>query len=345
MKIAVLGCGSLGTIVGAMLSKNGKDITMIDGYYEHVMALNDKGAKIVGTMEMSTPVKACLVDEIDGYFDVVIYMGKRPNNEEYLTKILPHIKKEGVVCTLQNGLPEDDVAKYVGRNRVVGGIVGWGASLRGPGISEMTTAPGEKQNYEVGRTDGKITPELKQVNDILNFAGNSVITDKLLNMRWTKLAINGSFSGMSAALGCNYGDILNNEKALICAAFVKDELIKVAHGQGIKLMKHNGVDFEKFELKNGIKSFKEVIPYYEKWYTSHRKVIASMLFDLRIGRKTEIEAINGVVSSKGKELGIKTPFNDKVIEIVRESEMTNIVTSFDNLKRFDCLLKNLESEG
>ena len=71
---------------------------------------------------------------------------------------------------------------------LLGGIVGWGASLRGPGISEMTTAPGEKQNYEVGRPDGKITPELKQVNDILNFAGNSVITDKLLNMRWTKLA-------------------------------------------------------------------------------------------------------------------------------------------------------------
>ena len=60
---------------------------------------------------------------------------------------------------------------------------------------------------------------------------------------------------------------------------------------------------KKFELKNGIKSFKEVIPYYEKWYTSHRKVIASMLFDLRIGRKNRNRSNKWGSKFKGEGTG------------------------------------------
>lgn len=341
MRIAVLGCGSLGTIVGAMLTKNGKDVTLIDGYLEHVSALNEKGATITGTIELNVPVKACTIDEIKGIFDIVVYMGKGPNNSEYLSKILPHLERNSVVCTLQNGLPEEDVAKYVGQDRVVGGIVGWGASLKMPGVTEMTTPPGEKQNYTIGELDGSMTSRIKMIQDILNNAGMCEITDNLINMRWTKLAVNASFSGMSAALGCNYGDILDDEKALMCAAFVKDELIKVAHAQNIKLLIHNGVDFEKFELINGKTSFSTVIPYYHSWYDSHRKVIASMLFDLRIGRKSEIDGINGIVSFKGRHLGIPTPFNDKVVELAKCAEETNHIPSFENLKEFDLLLNNI----
>ena len=342
MRIAILGCGSIGTIVGAMLTKNGLNVTMIDGYQKHVEALNKKGATIIGTIDMNVPVIACNLDNIDGVYDVVIYMAKGPNNEEYLTKILPHINEDSVVCTLQNGLPEEDVVKYIGIDRVISGIVGWGASLKGPGVSVMTSHLGEKQNYEIGELDGSISPRLKIVCDILNNAGVCKITDKLINLRWTKLAINASFSGMSAALGCEYGDIIDNEHALLCAAFVKDEVIKVAHAQNISLLQYNGVNFENFELINGMDSFSEVKEYYDQWYSVHRKVIASMLFDLRLGRKSEIKAINGIVCAKGKALGIQTPFNDKVVELVQESENNKKVNIFSNLVRFSPLLDNFK---
>lgn len=337
MRIAVLGVGSLGTLVGAMVTRAGYDVLLIDGYEAHVQALNEKGATIVGKMNINVPVKACTIENISGTFDVVLYIAKSTNNAIYLPAILPHLHEKSVVCTLQNGVPEETVAKYIGRERVVGGVVGWGASLREPGVTELTSDP-DKLSYEIGEMDQSITPRLYYIKEVLDCAGSCTITDNLNGIRWTKLAVNASFSGMSAALGCSYGDILDNEKALICAAFVKDELIKVAHAQSIKLVELQGVEFEDFELVNGIQDFESKKHLYYKWYTPHRKVIASMLFDLKLGRATEIDAINGEVASRGDIVNIDTPFNDKVIQIVKNAEKNGTINTFDNLKEFESLL-------
>ncbi|MFR2332858.1 MAG: ketopantoate reductase family protein, partial [Flavonifractor plautii] len=48
MKVAILGCGAMGTVLGAYMTKNGCDVEMIDSYQAHVDALNEKGAHIVG---------------------------------------------------------------------------------------------------------------------------------------------------------------------------------------------------------------------------------------------------------------------------------------------------------
>ena len=334
MRVAVLGAGSLGTVIGAMLTQNGVDVVLIDGYKAHVEALQTNGATIEGKMELQIPVMACDLEHITGIFDIVLYLGKAPNNAEYLPAILPHLHKGSVVCTLQNGIPEQKVAKYVGRDRTVGGTVGWGASLRAPGITEMTSDP-DRQTYELGELDGRITPRIQAVKAILDKAGAARVSENLAGERWTKLCVNASLSGMSAALGCTYGEVLDNEKALLCAAFIKDEIIKLAHAQGIKLLELQGIQFEDFELANGKADFERIKPLYHQWYVPHRAVIASMLFDMRLGRKCEIDAINGEAVEKGDELGIDTPFNDKVVELVKEAETTKTLPVFAaNLARF-----------
>ena len=333
MRVAVLGAGSLGTVIGAMLTRNGVDTVLIDGYKAHVEALQQNGATIVGKMEMNVPVRASDLDHISGVFDMVLYLGKAPNNESYLSAILPHLYADSVVCTLQNGIPEEKVAKIVGRNRTVGATVGWGASLKEPGVSEMTSDP-SRQTYDLGEMDCQITPRIMAVKAVLDKAGMARVSDNLPGERWTKLCINASFSGMSAALGCTYGDVLDNEKALQCASLIKDEIIKLAHAQGISLVELQGTLFDDFELVNGIKDFEKVKPLIVGWYTPHRKVIASMLFDMRLGRKCEIEAINGEAVEKGDELGIDTPFNDKVVEIVKAAEISKTLPSIKNLEQF-----------
>ncbi len=333
MRIAVLGAGSLGTVIGAMLTKKGEDVVLVDGYKAHVEALQKNGASVIGKMELRVPVTACDLEHITGMFDVVIYLGKAPNNESYLKAMLPHLHDESVVCTLQNGIPEEKVARYVGKNRTVGGTVGWGASLREPGVTEMTSDQ-DRQTYELGEMDGTVTPRIKTVKAILDKAGMARISTNLAGERWTKLCINASFSGMSAALGCTYGDVLDNEQALLCAAFIKDEVIKLAHAQKIRLLEIQGTDFEDFELVNGKADFAAKKPLYGQFYTPHRKVIASMLFDMRLGRKCEIGAINGEAVDKGDELGIETPFNDKVVELVLEAERSGKLPDMTNLKRF-----------
>ncbi len=339
MRVAILGAGSLGTVIGAMMTKNGVDAVLIDGYKEHVEALQKNGATIVGKLDLQVPVNACDLDHIEGKFEVVFYLGKAPNNSTYLPAILSHLFEDSVVCTLQNGIPEERVARFVGRQRTVGGTVGWGASLKGPGVSEMTSDP-NRQTYDLGEMNGEITPRIEAIKALLDKAGIARVSNNLAGERWTKLCVNASFSGMSAALGCTYGEVLDNDRALLCAAFIKDEIIKLAHAQEIKLLELQGTQFEDFELVHGKADFESKKTLYYQWYEPHRKVIASMLFDMRLGRKCEIDAINGEAVEKGNELGIDTPFNDKVVELVKEAESKGIVPDFTtNLERFSILLK------
>ena len=65
-RVAILGAGSIGTILGAMLAKKGIDVDLIDSYKAHVDALNEKGATVVGGLNFTVPVKAYMTEEISG---------------------------------------------------------------------------------------------------------------------------------------------------------------------------------------------------------------------------------------------------------------------------------------
>ena len=65
-RIAIMGAGSLGTILGAYIAKGGKDITLVDANQEHVNALNEKGAKVIGFTEMTVPVHAVTPENMEG---------------------------------------------------------------------------------------------------------------------------------------------------------------------------------------------------------------------------------------------------------------------------------------
>lgn len=337
MRMALVGAGSLGTIIGALITKGGQDIVLVDSNKDHMDALNSKGATITGKMNLNVPVKACAPEEMSGMYDAVIYLAKGPSNAEALTKIFLHLNEKSMVCTLQNGIPEDGVARFVGRQRTIGGAVGFGASWVEPGVSRLTSDPG-KMLYDVGELDGSVTPRVQKVKSVLDLAGRCEITTNLSGLRWAKLLINAAFSGMSAALGCTYGDVLDSKKAMFSAAFIVDECIKVAHGEGTRLSTIQGADFEQAELKKGKADIPSKMPFYITVVTPHRPVIASMLFDLRLGRATEIDFINGEVAARGRKIGVPTPFNDKVVELVKEAEARKGVNTLEYLSRFDDLI-------
>jgi 2-dehydropantoate 2-reductase len=199
----------------------------------------------------------------------------------------------------------------------------------------------EKMTYSIGELDGTVTERLPQVKAVLDLAGTCFITDNLTGIRWTKLLINAAYSGMSAALGCTYGDVLDNDKARLCAAYIADELIKVSRVLGIRLEEFQEVDLLQLEMKNGKADFPAKAEIHEQVWGPHRQVIASMLFDMRLGRKTEIDTINGAVCANGRKVGVPTPFNDKVVELVRAAEAEKRVNSMEMLTCFDELIAAL----
>ena len=335
MRTAILGAGALGIIIGALMTKNGKQVDLIDSYQENVDALNADGARVTGNLELHWPVTALTPQEMKGEYDLILLLTKQTANEMALPRLLPHLHPDSIVCTLQNGIPEDGVAAIIGRERTIGGAVGFGATWLRPGVSELTSTleAVEKFAFEIGELDGVVRPRLETVKEILSAAGGTTILTNLMGIRWTKLLMNATFSGMSAALGCSFRDVLADEKAMTCIAHIADETIKVCHGKGYRMVEMQGADMEFLELGSKADIAGKMDFYRKVWGRHNNK--ASMLQDLEKGNNTEIDHINGVVCRSGRECGIATPFNDKVVEIIKQAEARRTVTDFGNLARFD----------
>lgn len=333
MKTIILGAGSLGTIAGALITKNGGDVLLVDANKAHVDALNKNGATVAGQLNLTVPLKAITPDQMEGTYDLVLYLVKQTYNEPALKALLPHLHKDSIVCTLQNGVPEEEVARYVGREKVMGCAVGWGATWLKPGVSELTSDP-NKMTLDLGELDGSVTDRVKRVAGVLEKICPTEITTNLAGIRWSKLLINATLSGMSASLGCTFGDVLDNDKAMACAAIIGNETIQVTGKLGITLEKIQGADLRILAFRTKPEMVQR-FAIYRAVFGPHRLLKASMLQDIEKGLKTEIDAINGVVATKGKAVGIATPINDKVVEIVKGIEAGTFKPVFQNLDLFD----------
>ena len=336
MKIGILGCGAMGTVMGAYMTKNGLDVELIDSYKEHVVVLNKNGAHIIGSVDMIVPVKAVTPEEMKGIYDLIFLFTKQTVNDTVLKNLLPHLNEKSTVCTLQNGVPEHFVAGYVGEERTLGGTVLWGATFVKPGVSELTQDITKNDHlFEIGAIDGTIGERVNNAAEILGYMGRAKITDTLMASRWGKLINNACMSGMSAACGATFGEILQDEKSRACLSYLAREVKRCCEAEGYKMpillneqlpYSCDIKDQEMFDTNQ--RMFLEM---YKDMYTAK----ASMLQDLEKEKKTEVLMINGYVSSTGDKYNIDTPFNDTVVEIVTKIEKKLLPLSMDNLKYFN----------
>jgi len=333
MKIALVGAGSMGTVIGALLSKAGLDVLMVDANREHVEALNASGATVTGHMQLNVPVKAVTPQDWEGQADMVIYLVKTTYDETALPQALSHMGSESFLLTLQNGVPEEKVASFVGRERTLGGAIGWGATWLRPGVSELTSEP-EKMTFDIGELDGSITPRLKQAKEILDNCGEATITDNLVGVRWTKLLANVAMSGLGAAIDSTYGGILDDDKATAAALCIILETLLTAEALGIRLEPMQGVD-PAVMLEVARQGLETAMNVVRMVWGPHRDQVPSMLQDLRKGLPCEVESLNGYLSARSAEAGVPTPVNDRVADIIRAVQGKRMPLSFSNLESIE----------
>lgn len=336
MKTAILGCGAMGTVIGAYLTKAGVPVDMIDSYEAHVTAMNQNGAHIIGTVDMVVPVKAITPEQMSGIYDVVFLLTKQTANPAVLPNLLPHLGPDSVLCTLQNGVPEPAVAGYVGEDRTVGGTMLWGATFIQPGVSELTQDITVSDHlFELGQIDGKIGPMLEKAAEVLGKMGPIKLTDTLMASRWGKLVSNACMSGMSAVCGSTFNDVLETPKARACLSYMGREVDRCCRAAGYELptlLSSQPPESLSFDSQEG---FQNCQMMFMRMYDGLRPAKASMLQDLEKGRKCEVPMINGFVCDTGDQHGIETPFNDIAVSIIKRIEAGELPLSMDNLKYFD----------
>jgi 2-dehydropantoate 2-reductase len=337
MKTAIYGAGSLGTVLGAYLTKNGEKIELVNHNRAHVEALQKNGAHVTGTDEFTVPVKAILPEQMEGPYDVIFLMTKQLRNPEVVSFLKPLLATGGVLVTLQNGIPEPGIAAVVGPERTVGAVVEWGASLEAPGQVRLTSAK-DSLSFHMGGMEGVSRAKLEQVRGLLEKMCPVHMEENLLGARWSKLLINATFSGLGTALGGTFGDVANTPEPRKLAVRCIKECIDVGHASGADFAPVQGKDVTKlFYYKGALKrKFSELlVPVAMK---KHRDIVPSMLQDLRSGKPCEIEAINGVVCAFGRQYGVPTPINDRIVEVVQRAQKGELTPAPENIALFRDLL-------
>ncbi len=337
MRYAIYGAGSLGTVLGAYITKNGGEIDLINRNRAHVDALNEKGAVIRGTVEMTVPVRAITPDEMEGKYDVIILLTKQLANKEVVTFLKDYLTDEGVIVTLQNGLPEVGIAEIAGAEHTMGCTVEWGAMLSEPGVCVLTSEP-DSLSFHMGKMEGVTDAQFEMVKNLLEMMCPVHQEENLLGARWSKLLINATFSGLGTVVGGTFGDVSGDKEAKKVALACMKECIDVGHGAKVTFAPVQGKDITKlFYYTNAFKRALGllIMPVAMK---KHRGIVPSMLQDLRNGKKCEIDAINGIVCSEGRKYGVETPVNARIVEIVKKIENGELKAEKKNIKLFDDLV-------
>ena len=328
-RIAIYGAGAMGTVLGVMLKKGGlHNVDLITRNEEHVKGMQKNGATVVcegDGVELNEKVNAILPSQMQGQYDLIFLMTKQRYNAETLTDLLPYLKEDGAVCTTQNGLPEPSVAAVVGEKRTYGAATSYGATFIGGGKMSLTSKMQAMSIEFGGYQNGGEKADL--IADVLSYAGKACgnenfvkHSDNLLGARWSKLAINAAFSGLSVVTGLTFGEVAKRRKTRKLALGILRECMDVAKAAGVTLAPMQGHDMEK--LLGGRTPIKRLFAYMVLPFAmkKHKKLVSGMLKDVQKGRKCEIDFVDGVVCKEGARVGIETPLCNQVVDMVHGIE-------------------------
>jgi len=333
MRIAIYGAGSLGTVLGAYLTKNGLPVDLINHNRAHVEALKSRGAHITGTVEMTVPVSALLPEEMTDPYDMIFLMTKQLDNRRVVESLKPFLTADGLLVTLQNGIPEDLIASVVGPDHTVGCVVEWGATLSAPGEAVLTSEP-DSLSFHMGGMPGLPAAQLEKVKQVLEKMCPVVIETNLPGARWSKLLINATFSGLGTVIGGTFGDVTGDPRSREVAIRCMKEVIDVGHAAGVEFAPVQGKNIVSlFYWTTPVKKAvaRTLLPVAMK---KHAAIEPSMLQDLKRGKPCEVDAINGVVCDWGKKTNTPTPINDRIVRLIHEIQSGKRTPSMENLSVF-----------
>lgn len=314
-RFLVVGIGGIGGIVSAGLLHQRADVLPLTRNGLVADAIESDGFVTRGDASLGVvrgKAFASLPKNIEP-FDYIILATQPPQVEEAAEAHREHLAEGGSMVVLQNGLCELRVADIVGPERVIGGIVAWGASMLEPGVFERTSAGG----FTIGRLDGSLDPALTTLAMHLEVIGPVDATRNLLGARWSKLAINCAISALGTVGGDRLGVLMRRRFVRRLALEVMSEVTSVAQAEGVTLEKVSGtLDLPWLQLSDDERRAKlgsaGLVAKHSLLLavgTRYRRLRSSMLHAIERGRPPAVDFLNGEVVMRGTQLGIETPIN------------------------------------
>lgn len=334
-RIAFVGAGAIGGYVGSHIYKAGYDVRLIDQWPAHVDAINRDGMHFSGTLgEYSIKVPALHICDVQTLthkpVDIAFVCTKLYDTAWATSLISQYLTPDGFVVTLQNSVVEEMVARIVGWGRTIGCIASTlSAEAHAPGKIVRTRQPGGSTYtiFRAGELHGRITQRLENVVKILSTVDSAKATTNLWGERWSKLVANTMTTGVCGVSGLNLMEVLSRPDTQKILIKLADEAIRIGHAHGFTLEKIRGLEGSVWvKAAAGDKDAMNAVDAAIKGELTRMTAdgFSGTAQDLRKGRRTEIDYMNGFVAQKGSECGIPAPTHVAITSLVKQVERGEI---------------------
>ncbi len=323
-RIGIMGAGAVGSYVGAFLAREGQDVTLVDMWPEHVEAVRKQGLRASGSQgDFTVSAKAMHLTDAQGIqepFDYAIISVKSYDTEWATHFIKRYVKPDGFFISLQNCWNDPVIGSIVGSDREVGCVAShievalWepGHVIRGGSVGRDSG----HHVFRIGEQDGRITPRVERVAQLLNTIDGAYATDNLWGERWAKLSQNCMGNGISAVSGLGSQEMAQDPRCRLIRIHLAKEAAMVGLTQGLDVVDINSKPASLWAEADRGDVFEELDDYMRA-QGGRVNWLASMAQDVKKGRRSEIDQMNGFVSQKGREAAVPTPFNDAITDAMR----------------------------
>jgi 2-dehydropantoate 2-reductase len=325
-KLLFVGAGAIGSYLGSFLARAGHDVTIIDGWAEQVETIRRDGISVTGPHDpfvaRPTAVHLHEAQKLPRDFEIA-FVAMKVYDTEWATQLaMRHLAPGGYVVSSQNCWPDPRVASMAGADRSVGLIMSKiGVAVWNPGHVERGMERGTGKGHDVfrpGEHDGRVTPRVNELAEILAVIDGARATDNLWGERWSKLSQNSMGNPVQAMSGLGNVEIASSEVGRAITIHLAAESARVGLAQGLKIPKFGGVSAEEWADAGRRETYEALDKMLTPTSASGRNWRASMAQDVAKGRPTEIDYMNGYVVEQGREHGVPTPVSAAVVETVRE---------------------------
>jgi len=303
MKIYLIGVGGVGGFYGGLLAESGADITLVSRG-ESFQAIKE-GGLILNQPDGVHLIHPKVIENISEITDpdLIILAVKSYSLEEVAIDLGPVVRKDTTVITIQNGLDNDLVVGRILDCEVLPGLVLVAVTKT---AANIIIQKGTQKRLVFGSRDGKVTPKMKEIEQIFKNAEiDAKLTEKIENKLWKKFLFVVSFASATVAGNCAIGEALKNPKTLKVYQDVLAEVMAV----GVK----EGVEFDPDIFETTLRGAMDFDP----------SVKSSLLVDLENSRQTEVEALQEVVIRLAEKHGLSVPATRQVYNLVLSYENTH----------------------
>ncbi|OGF52867.1 MAG: hypothetical protein A2Z21_04185 [Candidatus Fraserbacteria bacterium RBG_16_55_9] len=305
MRIAIIGSGALGSLFGGLLARSGQQVWLYNcSLVEHVDAIRARGLtlQVEGARQTISVPAVSDVREIRGAIDLLGIFVKAYDTEQAIQDALPLVGSGSWVLSLQNGVGQEEIlARYLPKGQILRGVTAQGATLVEAGIIHWAGRGPTRLGY-LSPMGSSTHQKIGEIVEVFNQAGiETYYEPEIHHWVWEKLLINAAINPLTTLFDIRNGILMEDPALRAITEDVVRETLPVVAAHGVLL------------------STEEALQRVEGICQATAQNLSSMLQDRHRSKRTEIEYINGAIAREGQRLGVPTPLNRFLTQLVRKT--------------------------